>query len=183
MQNLEEPRDELRLLLVEDDEAYQEVLSRSLTRRGFTVTTASNPEEALGVATQHDPEYIILDLNLAGQSGLNLIRPLLDISPGARLVVLTGYASIPTAVGAVKLGASQYLTKPAEVREIIKALQDNSIEIPEMPTDELLSVQNLEWEYIHRVLAEHDGNITATARALKMHRRTLQRKLAKKRPA
>lgn len=182
MQNAEEPRDELRLLIIEDDATYREVLTRSMVRHGFAVSSAADPGSALESARTCDPEYIILDLNLAGQSGLNLIRPLLDLSPGARLLVLTGYASIPTAVSAVKLGACHYLTKPAETQEIIRALQDERIDMPEMPASELMSVQNLEWEYIHRVLAEHDGNITATARALKMHRRTLQRKLAKKRP-
>lgn len=182
MQNPEEPRDELRLLIVEDDATYREVLARSMVRHGFVVSSAADPDSALAAASTHDPEYIILDLNLAGQSGLNLIRPLLERSPGARLLVLTGYASIPTAVSAVKLGACHYLTKPAETQEILRALQDERIEMPEIPHNELMSVQNLEWEYIHRVLAEHDGNITATARALKMHRRTLQRKLAKKRP-
>ena len=139
--------------------------------------------QSLEVCRQHDPEYILLDLNLAGQSGLSLIQPLLAISPGVRIVVLTGYASIQTAVTALKLGACHYLPKPAGVGDIIRALVEDQVEIPRYHDDDRLTVQHLEWEYIHRTLAEHDGNITATARALKMHRRTLQRKLLKKRPA
>lgn len=121
------------------------------------------------------------DLNLSGQSGLNLIRPLPELSPDARIVILTGYASIQTAVGALKLGASHYLSKPANLVDIVKVLSSDDIDIPEMQDESRMSVRHLEWEYIQRVLAENDGNIAATARALKMHRRTLQRKLAKKR--
>ncbi len=170
------------LLIIDDDENYREVLARSLARRGFVVSTADSVEESLAACQRGDPEYILLDLNLAGQSGLNLIQPLLDIAPAARIVILTGYASIQTAVGALKLGASQYLPKPASVSDIVKALIDDRIEIPEIPAEDRMTVQHLEWEYIQRTLAEHAGNIAATARALKMHRRTLQRKLAKKRP-
>ncbi|RIX41973.1 MAG: response regulator [Rhodocyclales bacterium GT-UBC] len=170
------------LLIIDDDENYREVLARALARRGFMVSAAGNIADGLDLCLREDPEYILLDLNLAGQSGLNLIQPLLDIAPAARIVILTGYASIQTAVGALKLGASQYLPKPASVSDIVKALIDDRIEIPEIPAEDRMTVQHLEWEYIQRTLAEHAGNIAATARALKMHRRTLQRKLAKKRP-
>lgn len=170
------------LLVIDDDESYREVLGRSLTRQGFAVRTAADVAESLDICRQQDPEYILLDLNLAGQSGLNLIQPLLEIVPAARIVVLTGYASIQTAVGALKLGAAQYLPKPANVATIVKALLDDRIEIPEVPAEDRMTVQHLEWEYIQHTLGEHGGNIAATARALKMHRRTLQRKLAKKRP-
>lgn len=175
-------KDERQLLIIDDDESYREVLSRSLSRKGFFVRTAANVEESLEACCTHDPEYILLDLNLAGQSGLNLIAPMLDIVPGARIVVLTGYASIQTAVGALKLGACQYLPKPANVSDIVKALLDDNIDIPEIPAEQRMTVQHLEWEYIQHTLGEHGGNIAATARALKMHRRTLQRKLAKRRP-
>ena len=170
------------LLLVDDDEGYNHVLSRSLTRRGFAVHSARCPATALAEAEAHDPEYVILDLNLAGHSGLNLIRPLLERCPEARILVLTGYASIPTAVSAIKLGARQYLSKPAEVAAIVRALSDEGCDEGEeaLLDGERMSVQRLEWEYIQRVLAEQDGNITATAQALRMHRRTLQRKLAKR---
>lgn len=171
------------LLIVDDDENYREVLARALSRRGFVVSTADGAASGLAQARLADPEYILLDLNLGGQSGLNLIQPLLDSVPAARIVVLTGYASIQTAVGALKLGAVQYLPKPASIGEIVKALLDDAVEIPALSDAERLSVRHLEWEYIQRTLGEHGGNIAATARALKMHRRTLQRKLAKKRPA
>jgi len=170
------------LLIIDDDESFREVLARSLARRGFGVATAAGVAASLELCRRAPPEFILLDLNLAGQSGLNLIRPLLEIVPAARIVVLTGYASIQTAVGALKLGAAQYLPKPANVADIVKALLDDVIEIPEVPAEDRMTVQHLEWEYIQHTLGEHGGNIAATARALKMHRRTLQRKLAKKRP-
>ena len=174
---------ERRLLIIDDDENYRDVLARSLSRKGFVVNTAATPEAGLLACREFDPEYILLDLNLKGQSGLNLIQPLLDVAPGARIVILTGYASIQTAVGALKLGASHYLPKPANLVDIIKALTDDSVQLPDAPGEERMTVQHLQWEYIQRTLAEHDGNIAATARALNMHRRTLQRKLAKKRPS
>jgi two-component system, response regulator RegA len=172
-----------KLLVIDDDETFREILARSLRRENFNVITAGTPADGLSACRAHDPEYILLDLNLAGQSGLNLVQPLLEISPGARIVILTGYASIQTAVTALKLGAAQYLPKPARVIDIIKVLTEDTLDIPDYHGDaDRLTVQHLEWEYIQRILAEHDGNITATAKALKMHRRTLQRKLLKKRP-
>ena len=173
--------DERYLLIVDDDENYREVLARSLSRKGFFVLTASAGEEAMSMCHLHDPEYILLDLNLAGQSGLNLIPSLLEAVPAARIVIVTGYASIQTTVSALRLGAVHYLPKPASVADIIKALLEDGIDIPEMPDEKRMTVQHLEWEYIQRTLTEHGGNIAATARALQMHRRTLQRKLAKKR--
>lgn len=175
--------DERQLLIIDDDESYRQVLANSLRRKGFVAMTAATVEESLALCQKQDPEYVLLDLNLAGESGLNLIQPLLKIVPGARIVVLTGYASIQTAVGALKLGAFQYLPKPASINDIVKALLDDQLDIAALPREDRMSVQHLEWEYIQRTLAEHGGNITATACALKMHRRTLQRKLAKKRPA
>ena len=173
--------DKRQLLIVDDDDSYRGVLARSLERKGFAVNTAATSEEALECCREQAPECILLDLNLSGQSGLNLIRPLLELSPDARIVILTGYASIQTAVGALKLGASHYLPKPANLIDIVKVLISDDIDIPELQDESRMSVRHLEWEYIQRVLAENDGNIAATARALKMHRRTLQRKLAKKR--
>lgn len=172
-----------RLLVVDDDEAFNRVLCRSIGQRGYQVVGARNSEEALVHCREQDPEYIVLDLNIGGESGLKLIRPLLDISPQARILVLTGYASIATAVEAVKLGAVQYLAKPVDVATILSTLASpDDFESTETLLDEPMSVSRLEWEHIQRVLAEHDGNVSAAARALRMHRRTLQRKLAK-RPA
>ena len=174
--------EERHLLIIDDDESYREVLARSLARRGFVISVAGSVRESLQACRLHDPEYILLDLNLAGQSGLQAIQPMLEIVPGARIVVLTGYASIQTAVGALKLGACQYLPKPAGASDIVKALLDDEVEMAVPEAEDKMTVQHLEWEYIQRTLSECGGNIAATARALKMHRRTLQRKLAKKRP-
>jgi len=173
-----------RLLLIDDDEAFRAVLARSLARRGFQVVTAAGLEEALACCGDQAPEYVILDLNLAGQSGLNLIQPLLALAPAARILILTGYASIPTVVRAMKLGAVHYLAKPADVADILCALREEAPlpSVVDPAPAQRLSVRHLEWEYIRRTLDEHGGNVTATARALGMHRRTLQRKLGKRRP-
>jgi len=168
------------LLIVEDDEIFARVLAKSLANRGLQVHTANNSGEAMKLAHEHSFAAAVLDLKLEGETSLALIPPLKESNPGMRILMLTGYASIQTAVEAVKLGATNYLPKPAGVVEILSALQNDQpnpeLEVQEQP----LSVDRLEWEHIQRVLAEHDGNISATARALNMHRRTLQRKLAKK---
>lgn len=169
----------MKFLLVDDDEVFAGVLMRALRRRGYEVEHAASEAEALCLLV---PEHtrILLDLNLGGDSGLKLLPALRARSPDSAVVVLTGYASIATAVEATKLGAVQYLAKPASVDEILQAF--NSIEpdagIP--LTARPMSVRRLTWEHVQRVLAEHQGNISATARALNMHRRTLQRMLAKK---
>jgi two-component system response regulator RegA len=174
---------ELRpLLLVDDDSAFNRVLTRALAQRGFAVASALSLLEAQEKIAQDLPDYAVLDLNVAGASGLKLIGTLLDANPDCRVIILTGYASIATAVDAIKLGAVQYLAKPVEVEAVVKALLEGEAPEHQEAPDEPLSVSRLEWEHIQRVLAEHEGNISATARALKMHRRTLQRKLAK-RPA
>ncbi|MCK6409416.1 response regulator transcription factor [Thauera sp.] len=167
------------LLVVDDDPAFNKVLVRALGQRGFDTYGATDCEGALELARDHEPEFIVLDLNIGGESGLKLIRPLLDATPGARILVLTGYASIATAVDAVKLGAIQYLAKPADVDSIVRALRAEEVVLEDRAPDAPMSVDRLEWEHIQRVLAENDGNISATARALQMHRRTLQRKLAR----
>lgn len=167
------------LLVVDDDTVFNRVLVRALDQRGFDAYGATDSVAAIELAQDHQPEFIVLDLNLGGESGLRLIRPLLEASPDARILVLTGYASIATAVDAVKLGAIQYLAKPAAVDAIIRALRADEVVIADSAPDAPMSVDRLEWEHIQRVLAEHDGNISATARALQMHRRTLQRKLAR----
>ena len=170
-----------RLLIIDDDESYRLTLARALARRGHNARTAASTEEALTLCGQSPPSHIILDLNLGESSGLNLIPTLLEIAPESHILVLTGYASIQTTVSAIRLGARQYLPKPASTDEILKNLLGAEISL-EIPKNSQLTVKHLEWEYIQRKLAENQGNIAATARALKMHRRTLQRKLAKKRP-
>jgi two-component system response regulator RegA len=168
-----------RLLLVEDDETFRHVLARSLTRRGYEVTVAQSAEAALELAAKLNPKYAVVDLKLPGDSGLTVVSRLKASLPGTRTVVLTGFASIATAVEAVKLGAVHYLAKPADADQIIDALTREAGD-PSMRVAEPPSLARLEWEHIQRVLAEHGGNVSATARALKMHRRTLQRKLSKR---
>ncbi len=174
------PPDAPHILVIDDDPAFNRVLTRALAQRGFTAFGAADPESALALAHQHEPEYVVLDLNIGGSSGLRLIEPLLAANPDCRILVLTGYASIATTVDAIKLGATQYLAKPADVDAILKALSATDVIIDDGPAAGPMSVDRLEWEHIQRVLGENDGNISATARALKMHRRTLQRKLAKR---
>jgi two-component system response regulator RegA len=171
------------LLLVDDDPAFARVLGRALSARGFTVYSAASAAEAVAQLNSDSairPDFAILDLNLGGSSGLKLIGAVRQINPECRIVVLTGYASISTAVDAIKLGADQYLAKPIEVDAIVRSLTDVRAPDDDDAGEGTLSVSRLEWEHIQRVLTENGGNISATARALKMHRRTLQRKLAKR---
>jgi len=169
------------ILIIEDDPGFNALLVRTLERRGRTARGALSTPAALALAGELAPGRVVLDLNLGGASGLALIPALLAIRPDCRIVVLTGYASIATAVDAIKLGAVQYLAKPVEIEAILAALDSDDGPDLELPApDEPLSVDRLEWEHIQRVLSENDGNISGTARALKMHRRTLQRKLAKR---
>ena len=167
------------VLLVDDDEMLCEVLGRAFASRGLAVRTAHTARDAIALAEAAAPEYAVVDLRLPDQSGLKLITALKTIAPKMGVVVLTGHGSIPTAVEAVKLGASHYLTKPVDADEVLSALQreagDDSVPIPAKP----MSVERLEWEHIQRVLHENNDNVSATARALSMHRRTLQRKLRK----
>lgn len=171
-----------RILVVDDDMVHAQALARALRRRGHVAETAGDAGAALAAVAATAYDALILDLRLGTESGLHLIAPLRAARPAMRILLLTGYASIATAVEAIKLGATHYLAKPAGAAEILAALGRNTGDadaaLPEAP----LSVDRLEWEHIQKVLAEHEGNLSATARALKMHRRTLQRKLAK-RPA
>ena len=170
------------LLLVDDDETFCEVMARALQRRGFEVRSAHDAQQAMQLAKAEAPEYALLDLKLPGDSGLLLLKKLLEIDANTRIVVLTGYASISTAVEAIKLGAVHYLAKPVDADEVVAAFNLTEGNADLTPASSPLSVDRMEWEHIQRVLAEHDGNISATARALNMHRRTLQRKLAKHAP-
>jgi len=168
------------LLLVDDDDALRQVLARALEKRGFAVSTAPDVESALLLAQDSSPEYAVVDLKMSGPSGLVLVQRLKELDAETRIVMLTGYASIATAVEAIKLGATHYLAKPADTDEIVAALMQTAGNPDVAVSSDPLSVERLEWEHIQRVLGEHEGNISATARALKMHRRTLQRKLGKK---
>lgn len=173
--------DPIPILVIDDDATFNAVLVRSLSRRGYLAHGTTDAATAVATACELQVGRVVLDLNIDGVSGLTLIAPLLAALPECRIVVLTGYASIATAVDAVKLGAVQYLAKPVDVDAILAALDDGVAPEHDAAVDATpLTVSRLEWEHIQRVLHEHDGNISATARALKMHRRTLQRKLMKR---
>jgi two-component system, response regulator RegA len=173
------PAEKPSLLLVDDDATFRAVLSRALEKRGFAVTTANSVEQALPLACANPPEYAVLDLKMDGVSGLVLVQKLHELDPATRIVMLTGYASIATAVEAIKLGATQYLSKPANADEIVAAFGHNAS--TDVPLEaQPATVERLEWEHIQRVLHENGDNISATARILNMHRRTLQRKLSKR---
>lgn len=172
----------MKLLIVEDDRDFAAALARAMGKRGFDVAQTHSAAEAQRVADHFVPTHAVVDLKLPGESGLKVVAMLAERAPAPAIVVLTGYASIATAVEAVRLGARHYLAKPADADEILAALlrDEPNAELDVSP--EPLTVARLEWEHIQKVLAEHDGNISATARALKMHRRTLQRKLDKNPP-
>jgi two-component system, response regulator RegA len=167
------------LLIVDDDEAFISALSRAMQKRGFEVTTAHSAEDGFTIASKEPPEYAVVDLKMGGQSGLVLVRQLSQLQAGIKIIVLTGYASIATAVEAIKLGATHYLAKPVDADEIVAAFNKKQGDVEVELASNPLSVDRLEWEHLQRVLAENDGNISATARSLNMHRRTLQRKLSK----
>jgi two-component system response regulator RegA len=168
------------LLLADDDEVFLDVLAKAMRRRGYAVKTAGSAEDAMALSRDVPPEFAVVDLKMPGDSGLKLIADLIALDPNTRIVMLTGYASIATAVEAIKLGATHYLAKPANADDIIAALSRTGGDARTPAAEAPLSVNRLEWEHIQTVLAQHDGNISATARALKMHRRTLQRKLTKR---
>jgi len=171
-----------KLLLVDDDKTFCQVLAKALEKRGFDVLIAHDVRHALAVIDKnHLPDYATVDLSMPGEcSGLKLVEALHEMRADMKIVVLTGYASIATAVEAIKLGAMHYLAKPAHADEIVAAFgksEGNSeADVAENP----VSVKRLEWEHIQKVLADCDGNISETARELGMHRRTLQRKLSKR---
>jgi two-component system response regulator RegA len=172
--------DNPQLLLVDDDVTFCAVLKPALEKRNFQVSVAYDVKTGIMLAEQTEPEYAVIDLRIGHDSGLELVKALISLDDNTRIVMLTGFASIATAVEAIKLGAIHYLTKPANADEIVNALYKNegdaSVAINESP----LSVKRLEWEHLQTVLMQHDGNISAAARALNMHRRTLQRKLDKR---
>ena len=171
-----------QLLIVEDDDAFARTLARSFERRGYQVLRAAGQEDMAGLLAAHEPRYAVVDLKLAGgASGLACVQQLHAHDPEMVIVVLTGYASIATAVEAIKLGARHYLAKPANTDDIEAAFGreqgDADVELTERTT----SIKTLEWERIHETLAETGFNISETARRLGMHRRTLARKLEKQR--
>jgi two-component system response regulator RegA len=167
------------ILIVEDDEMFRQRLARALTDRGLEVRTAGDAQAALVEARKGEPpELAVVDLRMPGGSGLDVVRELKALEPAMRILVLTGYGSIVTAVEAIKLGATNYLTKPADADEILNVLQGGH-EGAEPPTP---SLARTEYEHIQRVLSDCGGNISEAARRLGLHRRSLQRKLGKNPP-
>jgi len=167
------------LLIVDDDVIYSETLARVMQRQGFNCFTANDSDSAVTQTKKNNPELALIDLRIDKESGLQLTQDLLKILPDLQIVILTGFASIATAVEAIKLGAIHYLTKPATPEQITAAFQKSGGNTQETPPEHPLSVERLEWEHIQKVLNENAGNISAAARSLGMHRRTLQRKLNK----
>jgi two-component system response regulator RegA len=174
--------DDRLLLIIEDDEAFARTLARSFERRGYQVLVAGGFEEAGDVLKEHSPGYAVVDLKLKGNtSGLACVQMLHEHDPEMLIVVLTGFASIGTAVEAIKLGAVQYLAKPSNTDDIEAAFGHVAGSADVDLTNRATSIKTLEWERIHAVLAETDFNISEAARRLGMHRRTLARKLEKQR--
>jgi two-component system response regulator RegA len=170
------------LIIIEDDAAFARTLSKSFERRGYRVLMATSLDEATALLKQHSPGYAVVDLKLNGNtSGLTCVQMLHKHDPAMLIVVLTGYASINTAVEAIKLGAVQYLAKPANTDDIEAAFGHVAGSEPVELTNRATSIKTLEWERIHEVLVQTDFNISETARRLGMHRRTLARKLEKQR--
>ena len=170
----------MNYLLVDDDGSFSAILERALTRRGNSVACASNGEQAAVQCSAASFDRVILDLKLEQESGLSILQQLKQLQPQMDILILTGYSSISTAVEAIKLGAINYLCKPASADEIIAAFDNTEANARVPMEDSPPSVNRLEWEQIQRVLNENQGNISATARSLGMHRRTLQRKLQKR---
>ena len=170
------------LLLVDDDEVFLKRLARAMERRGFIVDMASSVAAGKALATARPPAYAVIDLRLEDGNGLDVVEVLRARRPDARIVVLTGYGAIATAVAAVKIGATDYLSKPADAGEVITALlQQDGAGLPE-PPENPMSADRVRWEHIQRVFEQCDRNVSETARRLSMHRRTLQRILAKRSP-
>jgi two-component system response regulator RegA len=174
-----------RVLVVDDDDTYRTALGRAFERRGFEVLAAGSVAEALEMVERAAPDFASIDLRMPGASGLELVRRLTALHPNVRVVVLTGYGSIATAVEAVKLGAADYLTKPADANDLLRAFGVLPTATPSAtpdagpPAAEVPSLARVEWEHISRVVVDCGGNISQAARLLRMQRRSLQRKLAK----
>lgn len=166
-------------LLVDDNQLYLQTLQRSLRKRGLQTVLAQDVESALLAARQHRPQFALLDLKLGEQSGLDLIVPLKAIRADMRVLLVTGYASVATAVEAIKRGADNYLLKPVTADAIVRTLFGGQPETSE-PASTMVPLARVEWEYIQQALAETQGNISAAARLLGTHRRSLQRKLARR---
>jgi len=173
--------DDKTLLLVDDDDAFLKRLARAMEKRGFETECAASVAAGRAIATARPPAFAVVDLRLEDGNGLDVVEVLRDKRPDCRVVVLTGYGAIATAVAAVKIGATDYLSKPADADDICQALLAPSDELPP-PPENPMSADRVRWEHIQRVYELCDRNVSETARRLNMHRRTLQRILAKRSP-
>lgn len=173
------PRDARTILIVDDDEPFRTRLVRAFADRGFEAAAAVDHDTALAAARTDSPELAVVDLRLPGPSGLEIVRDLKALDPTTQVIVLTGYGSIASALQSVKLGAMTYLTKPVDADQILAAFEGSAPapEFGDPPPPQKLA--RVEWEHIHRVLADCDGNVSQAARLLGIHRRSLQRKLSK----
>ena len=169
------------LLLVDDDESFVKRLAKAMEKRGFQPETAQSVAEGRAKALARPPAYAVVDLRLEDGNGLEVIETLREKCPDCRIVVLTGYGAIATAVAAVKIGAVDYLSKPADANDVTQALLSRGEAMPE-PPENPMSADRVRWEHIQRVYEMCDRNVSETARRLSMHRRTLQRILAKRSP-
>ncbi len=181
---LERAESAVSILLVDDSHMFRERLARAFRQRGFKVLTAGDYEQAIQVAKRHPPMLAVVDLRMPGRNGLELVRDLHELNGAIRILVLSGFGSIATAVDAVKLGAVNFLPKPADADDILAAFERSESATAEAPTENqaVPSLARCEWEHIHRVLADAGGNISEAARRLGIHRRSLQRKLRKRAP-
>jgi len=173
--------DDKSLLLVDDDEPFLRRLARAMEKRGFEPELAGSVAAGKAIATARPPAYAVIDLRLEDGNGLDVVELLRERRPGARIIVLTGYGAIATAVAAVKIGATDYLSKPADANDITAALLANGDALPP-PPENPMSADRVRWEHIQRVYELCNRNVSETARRLNMHRRTLQRILAKRSP-
>ncbi len=169
------------LLLVDDDEAFVKRLAKAMEKRGFRPETAGSVAAGRAIALARPPAYAVIDLRLEDGNGLEVVETLRELRPDCRIVVLTGYGAIATAVAAVKIGATDYLSKPADANDVTDALLSRAATIPH-PPENPMSADRVRWEHIQRVYEMCDRNVSETARRLSMHRRTLQRILAKRSP-
>lgn len=176
-----DPGSDPSLILVDDDETFVTRLARAMERRGFVPRTATSVADALAMIREAPPAYAVIDLRLEDGNGLDVVEALRDLRADARIIVLTGYGAIATAVAAVKMGATDYLAKPADANDVTSALLSQGEFLPP-PPDNPMSADRVRWEHIQRVYEQCDRNVSETARRLHMHRRTLQRILAKRGP-
>ncbi|MEM0934600.1 MAG: ActR/PrrA/RegA family redox response regulator transcription factor [Pseudomonadota bacterium] len=178
---LQELGEDKSLLIVDDDEPFLRRLARAMEKRGFEPELAQSVAAGQAIATARPPAYAVVDLRLEDGNGLDVVETIREKRPESRVVVLTGYGAIATAVAAVKIGATDYLSKPADANDITAALLSRGDELPP-PPDNPMSADRVRWEHIQRVYELCDRNVSETARRLNMHRRTLQRILAKRSP-